>query len=65
MCIPAYTGQGVCTSQHALGRGVCIPACTGQGGVCLGGGWRLPGGAVCPGGCTIKAIIFGVLSKSV
>ena len=36
-CIPACNGQGVCVSQHALGRVcVCIPACTGQGGVCLG-----------------------------
>ena len=34
MCIPECIGQGVCASQHALGRGVsagggCIPACTG------------------------------------
>ena len=52
-CIPACTGQGVCVSQHALGRecvsqhalgrGLCIPACTGQGFVCRG--------CVCPWGC--------------
>ena len=36
VCIPACTGQGVCVSQHALGRGVCVyPSMHWAGGVCV------------------------------
>ena len=71
VCIPACTGQGVCVSQHALGRGVvfqhalgrgmsawgvCIPACTGQGCVCL---------RVSAWGCLPQGVCLGVSNLGV
>ena len=44
VCIPACTRQGVCVSQHVLGRGVSAQGVSARGlGVCLGG--------VCPQEC--------------
>ena len=39
VCIPACTGQGVCVSQYALGRGVSAQegGCVPRTGVCPGG----------------------------
>ena len=57
MYIPACTGQGVCVSQHAMGRGGVWQGCLAEGclpvGVCPGG--CLFGG-VCPGGCLPRGV---------